>query len=195
MNVRSLLLCIGLAVSPMVASAQSAQDAIIRQLTEQGFVNISVTTTLLGRVRILAESADLRREIVFNPVTGEILRDFWEPRGGQTATPRPTLVNPRPSGSDGSGGSSASDDDDDNGGSTGRAVGRTMTTTMAARPVRSGVTTTMTGPLRAAPAADRPAATMTTTTATTTTVMTMIRTTTTMTMKTIRRPDGGGACT
>jgi hypothetical protein len=123
MNVRSLLLCIGLAVSPMVASAQSAQDAIIRQLTEQGFVNISVTTTLLGRVRILAESADLRREIVFNPVTGEILRDFWEPRGGQTATPRPTLVNPRPSGSDGSGGSSASDDDDDNGGSTGSGGG------------------------------------------------------------------------
>jgi hypothetical protein len=54
------------------------QDAIIAQLTGQGFTHIRVSNTFLGRVRIYATSPGTTREIIFNPRTGEILRDYWD---------------------------------------------------------------------------------------------------------------------
>ena len=60
------------------AAAQSLQDRLLAQLQEQGYSSIQVSRTWLGRTRILAESATQRREIIFNPHTGEILRDFWQ---------------------------------------------------------------------------------------------------------------------
>ena len=58
------------------AMAGSLPDEIVRQLRNQGFRNIRVSRTWLGRTRILAFRGEIRREIVVNPRTGEILRDF-----------------------------------------------------------------------------------------------------------------------
>ena len=58
------------------ASAQSPQDSVVRQLLDQGWSNIEVQRTLLGRVRIQAETREREREIVLNPRTGIILRDY-----------------------------------------------------------------------------------------------------------------------
>lgn len=59
-------------------SAQQVQDSIIVRLTEQGFTRMRISNTLLGRVRIVATSPEFSREIIFNPRTGEILRDYWD---------------------------------------------------------------------------------------------------------------------
>lgn len=117
--------------APFAVAAQSVEQSIIAQLTNQGFGNFQISRTLLGRIRIVSQSGTLTREIVFNPTTGEILRDYWRDKDGDRATPR--LVDPnddddRPrsnsgSGSSGSGSNSGSgsssddDDDDDNSGS------------------------------------------------------------------------------
>ena len=58
-------------------TAQTAQDRIVAQLRDQGFDEITITRTLLGRVRIVAEEDDTLREIILNPSTGAILRDYW----------------------------------------------------------------------------------------------------------------------
>ena len=52
------------------AHAGAAQDRIIAQLRDQGFDEITVTHTLLGRVRIVAQEDDTLREIILNPSTG-----------------------------------------------------------------------------------------------------------------------------
>ena len=60
------------------AGAQTIQDQVVSQLKAQGYDSIRVSRTLLGRTRIIADSDESRREIVVNPRTGEILRDFWK---------------------------------------------------------------------------------------------------------------------
>ncbi|MBC7736388.1 MAG: hypothetical protein H7245_03985, partial [Candidatus Saccharibacteria bacterium] len=52
--------------------AATYTDAVVSQLTKQGFYNIAVQTTWLGRVRILADRGDGQREIILNPRTGEV---------------------------------------------------------------------------------------------------------------------------
>ncbi|MFZ3581070.1 PepSY domain-containing protein [Loktanella sp. DJP18] len=74
------LLIVLLLLAPAAAQAQSVQDQIMTQLTAQGFTRIEVSRTLLGRVKIEARSPTLERELVFNPSTGEILRDYWQDR-------------------------------------------------------------------------------------------------------------------
>jgi hypothetical protein len=96
-----------LAFSPMVAAAQSVQDSIIAQLQAQGFTQIEVSRTLLGRVRVKATSATLERELVFNPNTGEILRDYWENRS-DNANSAPVVLNPNHTDRDHSGGAGSS---------------------------------------------------------------------------------------
>lgn len=59
-------------------AGQKLQDALIGQLTQQGFTRVRVSNTMLGRVRIYATSPGKSREIIFNPRTGEILRDYWD---------------------------------------------------------------------------------------------------------------------
>jgi hypothetical protein len=57
-------------------NATPGQDLVTRSLQEQGFEVRLVHWTLLGRIRIIAVSDSIRREIVINPTTGEILRDY-----------------------------------------------------------------------------------------------------------------------
>ncbi|MEM8978871.1 MAG: hypothetical protein AAGD04_05265 [Pseudomonadota bacterium] len=66
--------------------AQSVQDSVVEQLTAQGFEITKMRRTFLGRVRIEAQSEDLERELVFNPNTGEVLRDYWEARARNATT-------------------------------------------------------------------------------------------------------------
>jgi uncharacterized membrane protein YgcG len=83
----------------LAASSASAQSgvvgSIIDALRTEGYGQIDVSKTLLGRTRIEATGSGKHREIVVNPATGEILRDYWE------------LI------ADGSSSESGSDDDDD----------------------------------------------------------------------------------
>lgn len=72
-----LTFCIGSTLAMPVAAAPTIQE-IISQLEAQGYKDVTVSRTWLGRIRIEAESGTHEREIVFNQRTGEILRDFWE---------------------------------------------------------------------------------------------------------------------
>jgi len=89
---RQLLLAgaFALSVAALPATAQDLppaganfQETIVSQLEAQGFSRITITRTFLGRIRIHATSRDLEREIIFNPRTGEILRDYWDEIDGE----------------------------------------------------------------------------------------------------------------
>lgn len=67
--------CLLTAGSPPVQAA-SVDEALVAQLYAQGYHSVQVSRTFLGRVKINAVLGDLRREIVVNPHTGEILRDY-----------------------------------------------------------------------------------------------------------------------
>ena len=68
---------IGSAMTATVAAARDRSDDILRELKRNGYRIEDVGRTFLGRVRILATRNGGRREIIVNPVTGEILRDLW----------------------------------------------------------------------------------------------------------------------
>jgi hypothetical protein len=86
MKRRDFLLA-GLSAATLVSSAAAAfavsyAEDVVNQLARLGFSDITVQTTLLGRIKILATRSDGMREIVLNPRTGEILRDVWFASGG-----------------------------------------------------------------------------------------------------------------
>lgn len=81
-RLRSLMLIAALlaplpVLTPLPALAVEADD-IVAQLRAQGFSQINVSRTFLGRVKIEAQAPALHREIVLNPKTGEILRDYTD---------------------------------------------------------------------------------------------------------------------
>lgn len=69
----TLALCLSLGTAGF---ATPGQDIVTASLQAQGFEVTLVHWTWLGRIRIIAVSADIRREIVINPNSGEILRDY-----------------------------------------------------------------------------------------------------------------------
>ena len=77
---KTLAIAITLAMAPHAAHAQSVEEQIIAQLEAQGFTQIEVSRTLLGRIKLEAVSPTLVRQLIVNPATGEVLRDFWEER-------------------------------------------------------------------------------------------------------------------
>lgn len=103
------------------ARANGVVDAIIGDLRAQGYAQIDISRTLLGRTRIEAESTSYHREIIIDPRTGEILRDYWEiltDASGQPVTTNPPSVVsggglPGTGGGTGSSGSTTDDDDED----------------------------------------------------------------------------------
>ncbi|MBO9477469.1 hypothetical protein J7382_07975 [Shimia sp. R11_0] len=58
--------------------AESRIEAIARHLRGQGYSDIEISRTWLGRARIEAQRGTVEREIIVNPRTGEILRDYWD---------------------------------------------------------------------------------------------------------------------
>lgn len=71
-----------LAVVAGPALAASYAEDVVAQLNQLGFSDITVETTWLGRIKVVASRTDGVREIVLNPRTGEILRDVWMPVSG-----------------------------------------------------------------------------------------------------------------
>lgn len=109
---RRLILCLVAALALAApASATGLADAIVAQLRAQGFSEVSVGRTLLGRTRILAEGDAGVREIILNPNTGEILRDLYTAAEGGPALAGPILTEGQSGSSSGKG--SGDDDADD----------------------------------------------------------------------------------
>jgi len=73
-----LLVILCLTFAPGVASADADQvrDRIVRELRDDGYDEIRIYRTFLGRLRFVGEDTRSRREIVVNPTTGVILRDY-----------------------------------------------------------------------------------------------------------------------
>jgi len=68
------LLFFGLSVA--AASANAVDEMVIAQLTAQGYTSVTVGRTWLGRIIIVGQRDGVTREIVLNPYTGELLRDY-----------------------------------------------------------------------------------------------------------------------
>jgi hypothetical protein len=103
------------------AAADGFAETIVRQLHDQGYDNVSVSDTWLGRTRIFAQSADAEREIILNPRTGEILRDLYigDASGSRIYDDEDNSGRGR----SGSGGHDDDDDDDDDGDNSGHGGG------------------------------------------------------------------------
>lgn len=112
--------------------AQGYADTLLAELRREGYRDIVVSRTLLGRLRVQAARNGRVREIVLNPNTGEILRDLWLVESGDDTGGGKSRGSGRSGGSDdggsdggGSGGSGGGSDDgggdddgsDDHGGS------------------------------------------------------------------------------
>lgn len=80
--------CAGLLVASP-AFATDIEQSVLSQLRDQGFSTIQRSRTLLGRIRFVAVGPGMRREVILNPRTGEILRDFWK----TTDNSAPKLLN------------------------------------------------------------------------------------------------------
>ena len=78
MTPRMIALSAALACTISPAWGSDLVASVTRQLLKQGYSDISTSQTWLGRTRIIAIGDDSRREIIVNPRTGEILRDFWQ---------------------------------------------------------------------------------------------------------------------
>jgi hypothetical protein len=126
-----LLIVAGLFGPP--THAATSEETIVNELREQGFTRVEIRRTLLGRTRIIATSPAYEREIVINPASGVILRDYWTVRGSAGSDGPSRIVgapnvrdggNRSASGNSGRGSSSsgsddADDDDDDSSSSSG----------------------------------------------------------------------------
>lgn len=89
------MLCLALIGSPHIVAAQSVQDQIIAQLRDQGFTEMTVNRTLLGRVRVVAIRDGVTRELVFHPQTGAILRDYWVTDSASNGNVRAQIMDRR----------------------------------------------------------------------------------------------------
>lgn len=78
MMLARLLLVLSLALAPALARADghTVRDRIFEELREDGYTEVRIGRTLLGRTRFVASKPDARREIIVNPRTGVILRDY-----------------------------------------------------------------------------------------------------------------------
>lgn len=110
-----LVLVLLASVAPLDAKANDAiRDRIVSELQQDGYSEIRIFRTFLGRLRFVAQNGSNRREIVVNPATGVILRDYLRVVSTTDGSASNTGSS---SGSGSSGGSPDDDDDDDNSGS------------------------------------------------------------------------------
>lgn len=66
---------VGFGLVPVVGHADTVKEAIIQQLAADGYGQITVSRTLLGRLRFVATGANGTREVVVQPSNGAVLRD------------------------------------------------------------------------------------------------------------------------
>lgn len=78
-----LLTSVGaLVCAPPAFAAVAPEDEVARNLTGAGFRITSRRRTMLGRVRFLAVRGSTEREVVLDPSSGEILRDYSRASSG-----------------------------------------------------------------------------------------------------------------
>ena len=65
--------------SAIPATAQTNETELIKSLDVAGFNLVDRSESWLGRVILDFENTTTEREIIFNPVNGEVLRDYSEP--------------------------------------------------------------------------------------------------------------------
>jgi hypothetical protein len=82
MQRRTFLVTMIAAAGLALPAVAAFSDDVVAQLVSQGYRDISVSKTWLGRIRIVATRDGGTREIVLNPGTGEILRDLWTASDG-----------------------------------------------------------------------------------------------------------------
>ncbi|HHI71574.1 MAG TPA: PepSY domain-containing protein, partial [Rhodobacteraceae bacterium] len=78
--IKRIVFLLVLALATPVATGAFANpfaDSAVSQLRQQGFQEIVIKRTLLGRIKIRATQSESVREIIIHPVTGEVLRDYW----------------------------------------------------------------------------------------------------------------------
>ncbi len=80
---RAFALCLALCfATPLWADGQTALSLWMRTLEAQGYDEIEVGRTWLGRIRIEAERGAVERLIILDRATGEVLRDVsWAEDG------------------------------------------------------------------------------------------------------------------
>lgn len=117
------LIVVALGAAPL--HAETMQESLVAQLGAQGFTQIRISRTFLGRVRIEATSPEYVREIIFNPRTNEILRDYWNELGDEAASSGTRIADPARGSGPKSSPRAGSDDkgDDDKGDGKGSGKG------------------------------------------------------------------------
>lgn len=94
MRAKTVLFLALLAATP--AGAGTLEQELTQQLQAQGYGQVQASRTWLGRLRLQARAGDLMREIVVNPNTGEILRDYAyrvpQSRSGEGGAERTTTA-------------------------------------------------------------------------------------------------------
>jgi hypothetical protein len=92
MKRRLAILALVLGTAPP-AAADTIEQRLAAELQAQGYKIVEANRTWLGRLRVVAESDEIRREIVVDPGTGEILRDYSvglpTPEQQEPAQPKP----------------------------------------------------------------------------------------------------------
>ncbi len=73
---KTILVFVTVVWSALPLMADAVSDRMVASLHEQGYKIVQMDHTWLGRIWILAQNETIRREIVFIPSTGEILRDY-----------------------------------------------------------------------------------------------------------------------
>lgn len=124
MFVSACVLCLGTAPLPVMAAGFA--EVIVSELQQQGYSRIVTEQTWLGRVRIVAQRDTGSREIILNPRTGEILRDLWLLKDGNSGRGKDSQIvgdddsdadedrdDDRDDDNDSGGGDDDSDDDSD----------------------------------------------------------------------------------
>lgn len=84
---RQLLFAAALSLLAGPVLAADVTSAWIRQLALDGYEEITISRTWLGRVRIIAEKGEIEREIIINRRTGEVLRDYTRREDGSVGLP------------------------------------------------------------------------------------------------------------
>ncbi|MDH5453754.1 MAG: hypothetical protein OEX14_10425 [Paracoccaceae bacterium] len=96
MNRRSFLIAaFPAAFIPRPVLARDVVAEIRKKLKSQGYLKVEVSRTLLGRTRIIATNASFWREIIVNPRTGEVLRDYQHLNGDAQVTDANAEIMPQ----------------------------------------------------------------------------------------------------
>ena len=107
---RRLLAALLMMILSEPALARTVEERLISGLKSQGYVILEDGFTWLGRLRVVAENAQYHREIVVNPETGEVLRDYVVLLADMPAKQAPSNSGPSVASSQGGDGSSTISD-------------------------------------------------------------------------------------